>query len=76
MTTLRISEHRRSAETHTPPFPPIIPFREWCKLRNITPATGRRYAAEGKVKLTRLSLRKMGVRADHDREFLDRCLAE
>jgi predicted site-specific integrase-resolvase len=57
---------------------PIVVFRfdEWCRMRGISIATGRRLVSEGKVKITRLSERRIGIRSDHDREFLDRCLEE
>ena len=51
----------------------VIPFGEWCKLRSISPATGYRIRKAGKIKITHLSERRIGVREDHDREFLDNC---
>jgi hypothetical protein len=36
--------------------------------------TARRLCREGKVKVTRLSEKRVGIRSDHDREFLDRCI--
>jgi predicted site-specific integrase-resolvase len=49
-------------------------LREWCQMRGISKATARRLHLAGKLKLTRLSERRVGVRSDHDREYLDACL--
>jgi hypothetical protein len=56
-------------------FNPIVvyPFREWCAMRGISVATGRRLAAAGRVKVTHLSERIIGVRSNHDQEYLDSC---
>jgi predicted site-specific integrase-resolvase len=54
----------------------VFPFLEWCQMRGISPATGRRLIAAGKVKVTQLSTRRIGVRSDHDREYLDACLRD
>jgi hypothetical protein len=53
----------------------VYPFEEWCVLRGFSIPTGRRLVAAGKVKVTRLSDRRIGIRSDHDREYLDSCLA-
>jgi hypothetical protein len=52
----------------------VRPFLDWCALRGISVATGRRLAKAGKVRLTQLSQRRVGVRDDHDQEYLDSCL--
>jgi hypothetical protein len=54
----------------------VYPFREWCKMRGVSVATGRRLAAAGKVKITHLSERIIGIRSDHDQEYLDSCLRD
>jgi predicted site-specific integrase-resolvase len=51
----------------------VIPLIEWCKLRGISRATARRLILAGKVKATRLSERRIGIRSDHDQEYLDAC---
>jgi hypothetical protein len=51
----------------------VYPFKEWCVLRGISVMTGRRLIAAGKVRITHLSERRIGIRADHDREYLDGC---
>jgi hypothetical protein len=45
-------------------------------MRGISVATGRRLAAAGKIKITHLSERIIGVRSDHDQEYLDSCLRD
>jgi hypothetical protein len=69
--TTEAERHRSQAGT---PFVPVLPFLKWCELRGISHATGRRLVREGKVKITQLSRRRIGVRADHDAEYLDACL--
>ena len=54
----------------------VFPFVTWCAMRGISVATGRRLAATGRIKLTQLSARRIGVRSDHDREYLDSCLRD
>lgn len=49
----------------------VIPFKEWCALNSISQATGRRLIAAGKVRVTRLSERRIGIREDHNAEFQD-----
>jgi len=54
----------------------VIPFNEWCADKGFSRATGRRLVAAGKVKVTQLSPRRIGVREDHDREYLDSCVRD
>ena len=52
--TLREAERRqRQHETFPRPLR-VIPFLLWCKLRGISPSTGNRLQAAGKVKVTYL----------------------
>jgi predicted site-specific integrase-resolvase len=69
---MAISERQRQARD------PIIvfPFLDWCQMRGISVATGRRLIAAGRVKATQLSERRIGIRSDHDQEFLDSCLRD
>jgi hypothetical protein len=77
--TLREAERRqrqRNASLETSQrstVPRVIPFLEWCRLRGISASTGRRLIRAGKVKITDLSPRRIGVREDHDQEYLDSC---
>jgi hypothetical protein len=50
----------------------VIPFNDFCFLSAISSATGRRIISAGGVTVTWLSSRRMGIRARHYREFLDR----
>jgi hypothetical protein len=65
---------RHQPEQPRQPIPRIIPWEEWLELRRISDGTGRRLRKAGKVKVTQLSPRRIGVREDHDREFLESCL--
>jgi hypothetical protein len=51
----------------------VYPLREWCVLRGISVATARRLIADGRVKVTEMSERCIGIRSDHDLEYLDSC---
>jgi hypothetical protein len=70
----REQERRAHQRNHSPIV--VYTFPEWCKLRGFSIATGRRIVASGKVKVTRLSERRIGIRSDHDAEYLDSCLEE
>jgi hypothetical protein len=54
----------------------VYSLREWAEMRNISLATARRLVAAGRVKLTYLSTRRVGVRSDHDLEYLDSCIRD
>jgi hypothetical protein len=54
----------------------VIPFLDWCEARGISESTGRRLIRAGKVKVTHLSARRIGVRSDHDAEYLAQCEGE
>jgi hypothetical protein len=65
---------RTTSLTHHTPIRRDIPFLEWCGLRGISESTGRRLIRAGKVKITDLSPCRIGVREDHDQEYLDSCV--
>ena len=71
-------EERREIERVRASAPPgfliVYPFVDWCRLRGISKRSGQRLVQTGRVKVTQLSERRIGIRADHDREFLDSCL--
>jgi predicted site-specific integrase-resolvase len=56
------------------PFPQVIPWLDWVKRRGLSLSTAERLERAGKIKVTRMSARRKGVREDHDREYLDSCL--
>jgi predicted site-specific integrase-resolvase len=47
---------------------------EWLEARGISYWTAHRLAKAGKLKITQVSPGRIGVREDHDREYLDSCL--
>jgi hypothetical protein len=71
MTTKRPAQ---SKSRELPPFPEIIPWQQWIHMRGISLSTADRLMREGRIKVTWLSKRRKGIRADHDREFLDSCV--
>ena len=52
----------------------VYPLNEWSMLRGISVPQARRLIADGRVKVTHLSERRIGIRSDHDLEYLDSCL--
>ena len=67
---MTIRERERRQHNH----PVVYPFLDWCKMRGFSIATGRRLITAGRVKVTQLSARRIGIRSDHDREYLNSCL--
>jgi hypothetical protein len=51
----------------------VIPFLVWCELCGFSKSTGERVIAAGKVKVTYLSARRIGIREDHHVEYLEAC---
>lgn len=51
----------------------ILSFRDWCRLNSISESTGRRIIAAGKVRVTHLSERRIGVGEDDNADFQWRC---
>jgi hypothetical protein len=51
----------------------VIPFLHWCELCGFSKSTGERLIAAGKVKVTYLSARRIGIREDHAHEYLESC---
>jgi predicted site-specific integrase-resolvase len=61
----RKESHRKSQR--------ILSFKQWCELNNISEATGRRIIAAGKVRVTQLSQRRIGVGEDDNADYQQRC---
>jgi hypothetical protein len=60
--TLRETERRqrqRAESHHTSQR--ILTFKQWCALNSISEATGKRIIRAGKVRITRLSERRIGI---------------
>jgi predicted site-specific integrase-resolvase len=51
----------------------ILSFKAWCSLNNISEATGRRIIRAGKVRVTQLSERRIGIAEDDNADFQARC---
>jgi predicted site-specific integrase-resolvase len=51
----------------------ILSFKQWCALNSISEATGRRLIKAGKVRIVRLSERRIGIGEDDNAEFQARC---
>jgi hypothetical protein len=64
---------RRLAANPPPHLIFVVPFLDWCEAKGISESTGRRLIRKGKVKITHLSARRIGVRSDHDLEYLEAC---
>jgi len=60
--TLREAERRqRQRESSHRTSQRILSFKDWCILNSISESTGRRLIRAGKVRVTRLSERRIGV---------------
>jgi hypothetical protein len=70
------AERRQRQRETSHRIPRVIPWLEWVKLRGISLSTAERLEKAGKVKVTRMSPRRKGVREDHDQEYLDSCVCE
>jgi predicted DNA-binding transcriptional regulator AlpA len=59
------------------PLPRVLTLREWYESNGFSKQTAQRLIASGNgPKLTRLSPRRIGVRDDHAREWLDERIIE
>jgi len=71
--SLREAERRqRQRESHRK-SQRILSFTDWCRLNSISESTGRRIIAAGKVRVTQLSERRIGVGEDDNADFQARC---
>jgi hypothetical protein len=63
---------RLSGSTHREPLR-VFSFNKFCELSGFSPRTGRRLLVSGDgPKVTKLSDRRIGIREDHYREWLDK----
>jgi predicted site-specific integrase-resolvase len=51
----------------------ILSFKDWCALNSVSEATGRRIIRAGKVRVTQLSERRIGIGEDDNADFQARC---
>jgi hypothetical protein len=70
---LKAEQERRARQRAQSTAIVVYPFAEWCTLRGLSVPTGRRLVAARRVKVTYLSERRIGVRSDHDEEYLTSC---
>jgi hypothetical protein len=73
--TVREAERRQRqrAESHRNKSQRILSFKQWCQLNGISEATGRRLIRAGKVRVTRLSERRIGIGEDDNADFQAAC---
>ena len=68
------AERRNRQRTESPrKSQRILSFKEWCRLNSISESTGRRIIAAGKVRVTQLSERRIGVGEEDNADFQARC---
>jgi hypothetical protein len=51
----------------------ILSFKQWCALNSISEATGRRLIRAGKVRVVRLSERRIGIGELDNADFQAAC---
>jgi hypothetical protein len=51
----------------------ILSFKQWCRLNSISEATGRRLIKAGKVRIVRLSERRIGIGENDNADFQASC---
>ena len=61
---------RQQAEALPEEIVRVIPFKQWCVIRGLSEAVAHRLVKKGKLRITRLSERRIGVRTDHDAQYL------
>jgi hypothetical protein len=70
------ARRRREAEPPQQPVPgfeKVLPFSQWCRLKGFSVNTGKRLVREGRVKVIRLSQKRIGVSESADRQFMQAC---
>ena len=67
----RESERQREASRRTSQR--ILSFKQWCALNSISESTGRRIIRAGKVRVTQLSPRRIGIGEDDNAAYQAAC---
>jgi predicted site-specific integrase-resolvase len=67
------AERRRQRKESLRKSQRILSFKAWCALNSISEATGRRIIRAGKVRVTQLSERRIGIGEDDNADFQARC---
>jgi hypothetical protein len=52
----------------------ILSFRDWCALNGFSASTGRRIIAAGKVRVTQLSERRIGISESANADYQAACV--
>jgi hypothetical protein len=73
MTLREVERRQRQRETSQHRSQRILSFKQWCALNSISEATGRRIIRAGKVRITRLSERRIGIGEDDNADFQAAC---
>jgi predicted site-specific integrase-resolvase len=71
--SLREAERRERRKEFARKSQRILSFKDWCRLNSISESTGRRIIAAGKVRVTQLSERRIGVGEEDNADFQARC---
>ena len=71
--SLREAERRERRNEFSRKSQRILSFKDWCRLNSISESTGRRIIAAGKVRVTQLSERRIGVGEEDNADFQSRC---
>jgi hypothetical protein len=64
--------HRQREESHRI-SQRILSFKQWCALNGFSESTGRRIIAAGKVRVTQLSERRIGIGEEDNADFQAAC---
>jgi hypothetical protein len=73
--TLREAERRqRQREESHRSSQRILSFKDWCRLNTISQSTGRRIIAAGKVRVTQLSERRIGISESANADYQAACV--
>jgi hypothetical protein len=73
--TLREAERRqRQREESGRTSQRILSFKAWCALNGFSESTGRRIIAAGKVRVTQLSERRIGIGELDNADFQAACV--
>jgi hypothetical protein len=51
----------------------IMSFRDWCELNGFSPSTGHRIIRAGKVRVTQLSERRIGISESANADYQAAC---
>jgi hypothetical protein len=54
-------------------IPIAIPLKDWARVRSVSYATARRLIASGRLRVTELSPRRLGVTTTDDAAYLKSC---